>query len=352
MHLRTLGRTGLKVSELCLGTMHFGWRTDESASSAILDTFREAGGNFIQAASSAGSDGGFDRLATALSEEHVGCWMAKREVPRSSMVLATRLVLRDRGPVGSSLARMIRDQCEASLRRLRTDHLDVFMLEWGPALLPLDETLEALVPLVWEGLVRAVGASGFPAWRLMEARGHATARSIPGFDVAQHDHSLVMRRPFEPELEDFCRETRTGFLARSPLAGGFLLGEAPGRRTWIHPGRTAWMRDRDVQCRSTSVHDVLQSVARRRGASAAQTALAWVLSRENVTAAVIGVSSPMQLCEWVDVTRVSLLESDLAELEAISLQALSAGHPNGPGLRNGPKSNRTPAGKRSVDAHH
>ena len=332
--------------------MHFGWKTDESMSSAILDTFRAAGGNFIQAASSAGVDGGFDRLATALSEEHVGRWMAEREVPRSSMVLATRLVLRDRGPVGSSLASVIREQCEASLRRLRTDHLDLFMLEWSPALLPLDETLEALTPLVWKGLVTAVGASGFPAWRLMEARGRSATRSIPGFDVAQHDHSLVMRRPFEPELEDFCRETRTGFLARSPLAGGFLVGEAPGRRTWIHPGRAAWMRDRYLHCGSTSVRDVLEAVALRRGASVAQTALAWVLSRENVTAAVVGVTSPPQLRELIGATRVPLLKGDLSALAAIPPRAVPTGQQFDSGLRNDPASPHASPEEWTVGAHN
>ena len=332
--------------------MHFGWKTDESMSSAILDTFREEGGNFIQAASSAGVDGGFDRLATALSEEHVGRWMAEREVPRSSMVLATRLVLRDRGPVGSSLASVMREQCEASLRRLRTDHLDLFLLEWSPALLPLDETLEALAPLVWKGLVRAVGGSGFPAWRLMEARGRSTARSIPGFDVTQHDHSLVMRRPFEPELEDFCRETRTGFLARSPLAGGFLVGEAPGRRTWVTPSRAAWMRDRYLQCGSTSVRDVLETVALRRGASAAQTALAWVLSRENVTAAVIGVTSPTQLRELMGATRAPLLEGDLSALAATVSGAASTGRQIGPGLRHDPTPNRASPDEWTAGAHN
>ncbi|MBE2213364.1 MAG: aldo/keto reductase [Opitutaceae bacterium] len=311
--------------------MHFGWKTDGDTSLAILDAFRAAGGNFIQAASSAGIDGGLDRLATALSEEHVGRWMDERDVSRSSMVLATRLVLRDRGPSGSSLADVIRARCEASLRRLRTDHLDLFMLEWNPALLPLEDTLEALVPLVWKGLVRAVGASGFPAWRLMEARACASRRSMPGLDVAQHDYSLVMRRPFEPELEEFCRESRTGFLARSPLAGGFLVGEVPGRRTWIHSSRAAWLRERYLQCGGGSVRDVLEAVAASRGASVAQTALAWVLARESVTSAVVGVTSPEQLRELVNATHAPLAACDLSALEVRPQRTMSPVPAAGPG---------------------
>jgi len=295
--------------------MHFGWKTDESTSSAILDRFREAGGNFIQAASSIGSDGGLDRLATALSEEHVGRWMARHEVPRESVVLATRLVLRDLGPASASLAEVIRECCEASLRRLRTDHLDLFMLEWSPALGPMEAVLEALVPLVWKGRVRVIGASGFPAWRLMDARACSARRSIPGFDVAQHDHSLVMRSPFEPELQEFCRENRVGFLARSPLAGGFLVGETPGRRTWVHPGRAAWMRERYLRGGGAGTRDVLGAVAANRGASAAQTALAWVLDREDVTAAVVGVTSPAQLGELVVATQAPLTACERALLE-------------------------------------
>lgn len=295
MHYHALGKTGIKVSEICLGTMHFGWKTDEATSCAILDAFRDVGGNFIQAASSTRCSGVPDLLATALSEEHVGRWLRSADVARDDVVLATRLVLRDRGPAGVSLPDFIRKHCEAALRRFGTDHLDLLLIEWSAAMAPIDGILEALTPLVWNGLVRSIGASGFPAWRLMEARARASARSLPAFSTAQHDFSMVRRTLFEPEIGEFCRETGTAFLARSPLAGGFLVGTSPGRRTWVSPSRAALLRDHYHDCSSLNVRDALQSLADRRGLSVAQAALAWVLAQPGVTAAVIGVTSPTQL---------------------------------------------------------
>lgn len=315
MNFRPFGRTDLQVSELCLGTMHFGWKTDERTSLAILDAFRDAGGNFLQAATSIPDIHGLDLLATASAEKHVGRWIATRRVPRESLVLASRLILRDGERSDRSLAESLRATCERSLRRLRIDHLDLLLFEWNPHLVPLDRLSAALWPLVRDGLVRYVGASGFPAWRLMESMQASARGAFPRFEAVQHDFSLVARRMFETELADLCREKRLAFLARSPLAGGFLVDGPPRWPAWSAPGREVRLRTRYNNHRSLSVRDVLDAIALSRGASVARIALAWVLAQPTVTSAVIGVTSTEQLANVLGATTLELSARELALLK-------------------------------------
>jgi aryl-alcohol dehydrogenase-like predicted oxidoreductase len=324
MKSRPFGRTDLRVSELCLGTMHFGWKTDERTSGAILDTFHSAGGNFVQAASGTPVGCPIDLLAGANAEKHVGKWMASRRVPRDSMVIATRLVVRNEPLSDRALASCVRRNCETSLRRLRTDYLDLLLCEWNHALLPMERLLVALAPLVRDGLVRYTGGSSFPAWRVVDGLAASRREPLPRFEAVQADLSLVARRSFDTEFAELCTEKGIAFLARSPLAGGFLVDGPPRWRAWTSVGREMWLRDRFSNHRSLCVRDVLEAIALGRGASVAQTALAWVLTRPAVTSAVIGVTSTEQLTNLIVATNASLTAREVALLERPGAVAPSA----------------------------
>jgi len=182
---RTLGRTGLNVSELCLGTMNFGWKTDERRSFAILDAYREAGGNFVQATAHCPALV-IAAASTTFSEEVVGRWWQSRAIPRHQLVLATRLSI-GRPPVGVPFVKFVRDCFRESLCRLRTTYVDILIFEWNKDLLPIRETLEVFDVLVRAGLVRYIGAANFPVWRVADALGRAYLRNQCRMETLQSD---------------------------------------------------------------------------------------------------------------------------------------------------------------------
>jgi len=285
MKQRKFGRTDLLVSELCLGAMQFGWLTDESTTFAILDAFHVAGGNFIQAVSS-GSWCTETPAALCRSEELLGAWLRARRVPRSSLVLATRVRF-DREPAQSApaLAAQVRRELEGVLRRLGTSYLDLLVCEWSSAWTPPDDLLRALEELRQAGKLRHIAASGFAPWRLMEVLCHALRRDRPRFEAAQAPYSLLARTPFEPELGELVHEQRLAFIAQSPLAGGLLADRFAG------PAETP--RARRLLARYPTAAPVvtdLREQAREAGVTPAQLALAWTLRRPEVTAALIGCS--------------------------------------------------------------
>lgn len=312
---RLLGRTSLQVSELCLGTMNFGWKTDEAASLAILDAYRAAGGNFIQA-----SSGAPQRLlpstSTQFSEAVVGRWWRARGIPRHELVFATRISVRPAPGAGDdALAQAVREACHASLRRLKTTYLDVVFFEWSEHLLPWEAAFDAFTRLVRLGLVRYIGAANFPAWRVAEGLSRAFAGNHARMEGLQADYSLLTRARFESELGALCREHRLGFLARSPLAGGFLARENV-TTALLRSLRRDWLVERFGNRYGETALLAVTDVAHRTGASPAQVALAWVLGHPGVTAAVVGVRSPAQLRELAGASSVQLDASDRQQLAA------------------------------------
>ncbi len=199
MHYRKLGRSGLKVSELCLGTMQWGWSADTDAAFAVMDAFVEAGGNFIDTADvysqwAEGNSGG-------VSEEIIGRWM-KSHGKRHEIVLAIKVRgAMWPGPNGEGLSRShILQACEDSLRRLQTDYIDLYQTHWYDAETPIEETMAALDTLVQQGKVRYVGCSNYPAWRLMQALWASAADSLARYDSLQPHYNLVNRAEYEREL--------------------------------------------------------------------------------------------------------------------------------------------------------
>jgi aryl-alcohol dehydrogenase-like predicted oxidoreductase len=320
MNRRALGRTGLRVSELCLGTLNFGWNVNEEQAFALLDSFRAAGGNFIQASAVCSPDMAALAVAEA-SEDFVGRWWRDRKIPRGELFLATRIVVRNPRPHGAStLENFIRRCCEDSLQRFRTDHIDLLLIEWSDSLPLMDDVLFVLSRLKRAGLLRYFGAAGFPAWRLMESIYRSAQRDTDRFEVLQADCSLAAHGRSEREQLQVCHDYRLGLLARSPLAGGLLT--AGGIAGGIPALRSQRLRDQFSRPETVAMRAALAHVAARHETSLSQIALAWVLAGPAVTAPVIGVSTPGHLEDLLQAPQINL---DDADFELLGLPPGSIG---------------------------
>ncbi len=294
MEYRRLGNTGTLVSELCLGTMTFGRELDEAGSREILARFFEAGGNFVDTA---------DVYEAGLSEEITGRALESAGIEREDVVLATkvRFPMGD-GPNDAGLSRKhIAAGCEASLRRLGTDYIDLYQVHLWDSVTPLEETLSALTDLVRSGKVRYIGCSKYTAWQLMKALWVSDSRGFERFVTLQPQYSLVERN-VERELLPACVAEGVGVLPWGPLGGGFLSGkyrrgeEPPeGSRIAGVPDEfeEAWHR-RNVE-RNWRVLDVVEEVSWETGKSYPQIALNWLLRQPGVTAPILGARRVEQL---------------------------------------------------------
>lgn len=314
MNRRKLGRSDLHVSELCLGTLNFGWYTNETTAFDLLDGFFRVGGNFIQACG-VGADDAYGAATTGVSESYVGRWLKARGIPRDEIVLATRqaMVPTDGRSDTFRTASAIRRSCEGSLRRLQVRYLDLLVFEWCEGA-SMDETLLAAETLVRAGMVRHVAVSGFPAWRVMEWIGHSGRRNLCRPEVMQNEFSLVSNAGVNAESMAVAREHRLGFLARSPLAGGFLAGRFTSRGT-PDSGRARLMRHRFSTASAAAALAEVRAISHARKTSDARVALAWVLAHPTVGSALIGVNAISQLDELVGATALDLSLSDIQRLD-------------------------------------
>lgn len=317
MNYRRLGRTGLQVSPLCLGTMQFGWTADEATSFAIMDTFVEQGGNFIDTADiysrwAEGNSGG-------VSEEIIGRWMQQRN-NRRNIVLATKA--RGRmwdGPNGEGLSRThIIQACDDSLRRLQTDYIDLYQTHAYDANTPIEETLDALNDLVRAGKVRYIGCSNYPAWRLALALGASERQQFARFDSLQPHYNLAHRAEFERELEPLCLDQGVGVIPYSPLAGGFLTGKYRRDQELPESVRSSGIQGRYFNERGWNTVDALINIAEQLDTKPTQVALAWLLSRPSITAPIIGANSTEQLGASLAAVNVKLSDEQIQQLEKAS----------------------------------
>jgi aryl-alcohol dehydrogenase-like predicted oxidoreductase len=317
MEFRNLGRTGLKVSELCLGTMQWGWTADEPTSFAVMDAFVEAGGNFIDTADIysrwvEGNPGG-------VSEEIIGRWMKERG-NRRQIVLATKVrgVMWD-GPNGEGLSRgHIMAAAEDSLRRLQTDHIDLYQTHWYDAGTPIDETMAALDDLVRQGKVRYVGCSNYPAWRLAKALWASDTLNLARYDSIQPHYNIAYRAEFERELKPLCEEEGIGVIPYSPLAGGFLTGKYRRDEPVPDSARASGIQRRYLNDKGFTILETLEKMGKARGKSIAQMALAWQLSQPVITSPIIGANSIEQLSDSLGAVGVRLSEEEMKALDAVS----------------------------------
>ncbi|MCX6044439.1 MAG: aldo/keto reductase [Chloroflexi bacterium] len=316
MNYRKLGRTGLKVSEFCLGTMQWGWTADEAASFAVMDAFVEAGGNFLDTADV------YSRWAKdnpgGVSEEIIGRWMQARK-NRRQIVLATKARARMwDGPNGEGLSRAhLIQACEDSLRRLQTDYIDLYQTHSYDGDTPIEETMLALDTLVQQGKVRYVGCSNYPAWRLTHALWASDQKQIARYDSLQPHYNLVNRAEFERELKEVVETFGIGVIPYSPLAGGFLTGKYRRDQPTPASARAEGVR-RYMNDKGFAVVDKLDEIAKARNLTVLQVALAWQLNLSYITAPIIGANTVEQLQESLGAGGVSLSSEEMSALNEVS----------------------------------
>jgi aryl-alcohol dehydrogenase-like predicted oxidoreductase len=322
MQQRQLGASGLRVSALALGTMTFGGRaqfantgsTDLAGARRQIDMCRDAGVTLIDTA---------DAYSTGVSEEIIGEAVAGH---RDELLLATkvRFSMGD-GPNDAGLSRHhIIEGCEASLRRLKTDHIDLYQVHEWDGLTPVEETLAALDHLLAQGKVRYVGCSNFTAWQMMKALGAADLRGLPRFVSTQVYYSL-QERAIEHEILPACLDQGLGVLVWSPLAGGLLSGkyrrDQPGPEGARH--LTDWDEPPvDDEDRLYDTIEVLVEIAEGHNVSAAQVALAWLLRRPGISSLVIGARTDEQLADNLRAAELVLSGEEVSRLEEVSRPSL------------------------------
>lgn len=315
MEYRSLGRTGVKVSVLCLGCMMFGGKTNADDSYAIIDRAIDAGINFLDTA---------NVYSYGKSEEVTGEAL-KRNGKRNRIFLATKVynVMDTTDPMsGGNTRRHIIEQCDASLKRLQTDWIDLYQLHRPQSSVPIDETLRALDDLIRAGKVRYIGTSTFGAWQLMESIMIAKELGANRFVCEQPPYNLLDRR-IERELIPFAQTYGVGIIPWSPLAGGLLTGKydrsAPppeGTRFFDYASNPFLIRRWNE--RSLEVVDQLkQYVTQRGGATMSQWALAWCAGQPGVTAPIIGPRTMEQLEDNLKALEVKLSEDDHKKIEEI-----------------------------------
>ncbi|BCP54333.1 aldo/keto reductase [Kaistia sp. 32K] len=326
MRTKTLGGTGLLVSEICLGTMTFGGRgfwtaigqLDQSVADGIVARALDAGVNFIDTA---------DVYSEGLSEEVTGRAIVNSGRNRSDIVLATK-VLGQVGPGpndrGASRGHIL-DGVKASLKRLGTDYIDLYQIHGFDPLTPVEETVRALDDLVRQGHVRYVGVSNWAAWQIMKALGIADHHGWARFASLQAYYTIA-GRDLEREIVPLLRDQKVGLMVWSPLAGGLLSGKYDRDGNSPDGSRRASFDFPPVdKARAFDVIDVLREIGDAKGVSVARIALAWLLHQPAVTSVIIGAKTIEQLDDNLAATAVTLSADELERLDKVS--ALPAEYP-------------------------
>ena len=315
MEYKYLGRTGLKVSELCMGSMNFGWTAPRENCAPVLDAFVEAGGNFIDTADvysrwAEGNPGG-------VAEELIGAWLKAKQ--RDKIILATKVRGRmGDGPNDEGLSRKhIVDACEASLRRLQTDYIDLYQTHYWDEHAPLDETLRALDDLVKAGKVRYIGCSNLPAWHLMEALWTSEKYNLARYDSLQPHYNLVHRAEFEREHQTVCLKYGVGVIPYSPVAGGLLSGKYR-RGVEAKQGTRGWNLRHAFTEKNFAIIDKLDEVGKSRSRTVLQVALAWVMQQPAITSPIIGANTVEQWREIQGALGLKLNDEELKQLDELS----------------------------------
>ena len=309
MEYGRLGRTGLLVSELCLGTMQFGWTADQPTSFASMDMYVEAGGNFLDTA---------DFYTSGASEEIIGRWMRERS-KREQVILATKVGLKMwDGPNGSGLSRAhILAGVEDSLRRLQADYIDLYYAHrpWYDG--DPEETLRSFDGLVRSGKVRYIACSNYPAWWLMKSLWISDVQRVARFVCAQPKYNLLHRAELERELLAACQDQSLGVVAYSPQAAGVLTGKY-GPNGPQPSGPRANTVSSYLSERAFAVVDKLAEIGEGHNKTMAQIALGWVLSRPGITSAIVGVNMPEQLHESLGAVGLRLTDREMEELDSLT----------------------------------
>lgn len=315
MKYTSLGRTGLQVSRLCLGTMTFGWSTDEETAFAIMDLAIAAGINFFDTANIysswvPGNTGGE-------SETIIGKWL--RDKPRHEIIIATKVRGRMwHGPNGEGLSRHhILRAVDDSLRRLQTDYIDLYQTHWPDNSTKLEETLSALDSLVQSGKVRYIGCSNHPAWLLMKSLWISDVNRLARYDCIQPHYSLFHRDEYERELADACADQDIAVIPYSPLAAGFATGKytRENRKPDTTRENSGLIKTLVNNEDAYKALDLMQQIAQNHNVPVSHIALAWLLAKPTVTAPIIGARTLEQLSDVVGATDVRLSADELGQLD-------------------------------------
>jgi len=320
MKYNTLGNTGLLVSNLCFGTMTFSggagfWKNigavDQAGADALIKASIDGGINFFDTA---------DVYSEGESEHTLGQSFQNLGIARKDVVIATKVFGRvgpGRNDVGASRGHIM-DAVEASLRRLQTDHIDLYQIHGNDPVTPIEETLRALDTLVQQGKVRYIGCSNWQAWKIARSLGISESRGLPRFDTLQAYYTLA-GRDLERELVPLLEAEKIGLLVWSPLAGGLLSGKYSRENQKPADSRRSEfdfpLVDKE---RTWRILDVMAPIASAHQCSPARIALAWLLARPVVTSVIIGAKRLDQLHDNLAATQINLTDEDLAQLDAVS----------------------------------
>lgn len=318
MRYNTLGRTGLIVSELCLGTMTFG--AGDARFGNVAGLGQTEADELVRAALGAGVNF-FDTAnvySGGQSETILGESLRKLGVARDEVVIATKVLGRMHpGPNGAGASRgHILAQAEASLKRLQVDHIDLYQIHGWDPVTPIEETLDALDNLVRRGMVRYLGLSNWAAWQLVKAAGLAAAKGLAPIASLQAYYTLA-GRDLEREVIPALRSEGIGLMVWSPLAGGFLSGKY-GRNGAGEGRRVSFDFPPVERTRGFAVIDVLHEMAEAKGHTVAQLALAWLLYQPAVSSVIVGAKRSDQLAENLSAVDIEITQDELARLDTVS----------------------------------
>ncbi len=319
-HYRSLGRSGLRVSPFCLGTMTFGtewgFGAEEDVATQILNRYLDLGGNFVDTA---------NVYNKGHSEEIIGKFLTQARGQRDRIVLATKfggnMHAGDPNSGGGNRKGVIA-ACEASLRRLNTDYIDLYWQHWEDPFTPIDETMRALDDLVSAGKIRYIGFSDTPAWKVATAQVTAQFRGWAPLVALQIEYSLL-ERTGEGELIPMAEAFGLGVSPWSPLAAGMLSGKYGRDNAQAQSAGRSGSFARYVNDKAFDVIDILKTVAQRRNTSPARAALAWVRQQPGITSPTLGARTLEQLEENIAALELVLEPDDMAELNAVSVPRLN-----------------------------
>ena len=320
MQFKTLGDTGLLVSTICFGTMTFHGgsgrfqkigQVDQAGADELIKGCVEAGVNFFDTA---------DVYSEGESEKALGHSLKNLNIARKDVVIATKVFGRTgpgRNDIGASRGHIM-DAVEASLKRLGTDHIDLYQIHGNDVVTPIEETLRALDTLVQQGKVRYIGVSNWEAWKLSRAITMSELKGYAKFDTLQAYYSIA-GRDLEREFVPMFKHTRTGLLVWSPLAGGLLSGKFSRENQKPADARRSEFDFPVVDKERTwRILDVMGPIADARGCSPARVALAWLLHQPVTTSVIIGAKRPEQLQDNLAAVDLKLSEDELKQLDEVS----------------------------------
>ena len=316
MKRRALGRSGIEVAPLAFGANVFGWTADQPTAFRLLDAFVERGFNLVDTADvyskwAPGNSGGE-------SETVIGNWLAQGAGRREKVVLATKVGMEMPGGKKGLSRTYIAQAAEDSLRRLRTDHIDLYQAHAEDPATPIDETLEAFSRLARDGKVRAIGASNYSAESLDKAEQAAKSAGVPRYETLQPGYNLYSREDYERKLEPAAKRLGIGVIPYYGLAAGFLTGKYRTEADLAQSPRGAGIKTKYMNERGMRILDALDKVAKSKKAKDSQVALAWLMSRPTITAPIASATTIAQLRELMAAAELSLDDESLALLDRAS----------------------------------